>query len=151
MVVNGGPPGILYEFLTACFYYCFIAASVAELASSIPSAGGVYHWASVSPGKKWGRTIGYFAGWLNFFGWIFDLASIVSIPANVLVEFYRIYHPELEVQAWHTYVAFLGVTWTGCAVCIFANRIIPVIEKFGLFLIVSCIVLASKTFVTDKH
>jgi amino acid transporter len=31
---------IIYEFLAACFYYAFIAASIAELASSIPSSGG---------------------------------------------------------------------------------------------------------------
>jgi hypothetical protein len=28
---NGGPPGVLYEFLVASFYYCFIAASLAEV------------------------------------------------------------------------------------------------------------------------
>jgi hypothetical protein len=28
---NGGPPGVLYELLVACFYYCFIAASIAEV------------------------------------------------------------------------------------------------------------------------
>ena len=43
-VLNGGPPGILYEFITACSYYAFIGASIAELASSVPSSGGVYHW-----------------------------------------------------------------------------------------------------------
>ena len=40
-VLNGGPPGILYEFITACVYYAFIGASIAELASAIPSSGGV--------------------------------------------------------------------------------------------------------------
>jgi choline transport protein len=68
-VLNGGPPGILYEFITACSYYAFIGASIAELASSIPSSGGVYHWASITPGARWGRVIGFFAGALNFFGW----------------------------------------------------------------------------------
>jgi hypothetical protein len=28
---NGGPPGILYELLVAGIYYCFIAASLAEV------------------------------------------------------------------------------------------------------------------------
>ena len=28
---NGGPPGVLYELLIACFYYGFIAASIAEV------------------------------------------------------------------------------------------------------------------------
>ncbi|KAF2157267.1 choline transport protein [Myriangium duriaei CBS 260.36] len=135
-ILNGGAPGIIYEFLVACFYYAFIAASIAELASAIPSSGGVYHWASVTPGKKWGRTFGFFAGWLNFFGWIFDLASIVSIPAKICVEFYRLYHPDLVVQPWHTYVAFLGITWICCALCIFGNKLMPYLEKLGLFLVV---------------
>ncbi|KAK4547863.1 hypothetical protein LTR36_010582 [Oleoguttula mirabilis] len=43
-VLNGGPPGILYEFIVAAIYYAFIGASIAELASAIPSSGGVYHW-----------------------------------------------------------------------------------------------------------
>jgi hypothetical protein len=28
---NGGPPGVLYELLVASFYYCFVAASIAEV------------------------------------------------------------------------------------------------------------------------
>ena len=134
--MNGGPPGVLYELLVACVYYGFVAASIAELASAIPSAGGVYHWASVTPGAKWGRVIGFFTGWLNFFGWIFDLASIVSIPANICVQFYALWHPEFVPEAWHTYVAFLLITWFGAGTCIFANRLIPVMQQAGLILIV---------------
>jgi len=136
-ILNGGPPGVLYELLTACAYYGFIAASIAELASAIPSAGGVYHWASVTPGAKWGRTIGFFCGALNFFGWIFDLASIVSIPANICVEFYAIYHPEFVVQQWHVFLAFVCITWSGAAFCIFCNRLIPKLQNTGLFLIIA--------------
>jgi choline transport protein len=31
---NGGPPGILYELLTAIFYYSFIGASIAEVTNN---------------------------------------------------------------------------------------------------------------------
>lgn len=34
LVDNGGPAGVLYELLVACFYYGFIAASIAEARSS---------------------------------------------------------------------------------------------------------------------
>jgi len=57
-IFNGGPPGVIYEFITVSVFYWIVAASIAELASAIPSSGGVYHWASVTPGKKWGRVIG---------------------------------------------------------------------------------------------
>ena len=30
-IANGGPAGVIYEFLVACFYYSFIAASIAEV------------------------------------------------------------------------------------------------------------------------
>ena len=135
-VLNGGPPGILYEFITACVYYAFIGASIAELASSIPSSGGVYHWASVTPGAKWGRMIGYFTGALNFFGWVFDLASIVSIPANVVVQMYAVFHPNFVIQPWHSYIAFVIITWLCTAFVIFCNRLIPYLQHAGLFLII---------------
>lgn len=127
---------MIYEFLTSCVYYGFIGASIAELASAVPASGGVYHWASVTPGKKWGRSIGFFTGWLNFFGWIFDLASIVTIPANVCVQFYVVFHPDFVVKPWHSYVAFVLITWICTFVCIFGNRLIPYLQTPGLFLIV---------------
>ncbi|MCJ1475812.1 hypothetical protein MMC13_004476 [Lambiella insularis] len=135
-IFNGGPPGVLYELLVSCFYYGFIAASIAELASAIPSAGGVYHWASVTPGPRYGRVLGFYTGWLNFFGWIFDLASIVSIPSNVAVQMYAVFHPDLVIMPWHVYVAFLLITWSCCALVVFGNRILPLLNNFGLFLVI---------------
>jgi choline transport protein len=43
--------------------YFMIAACIAEMASAIPSSAGVYHWASVTAGAKYGRVVGFFAGW----------------------------------------------------------------------------------------
>ncbi|KAF2765497.1 choline transport protein [Teratosphaeria nubilosa] len=135
-VANGGPPGILYEFIVACCYYAFIAASIAELASAVPSSGGVYHWASITPGAKWGRVIGFFCGSLNFFGWIFDVASIIYIPANVVVQMYAVFHPDFVIEPWHSYVAFVLITWLCTAFVIFCNRLIPYLQHLGLFMII---------------
>jgi choline transport protein len=63
------------------FAHLITDSCLPQLTSSIPSAGGVYHWASITPGPRFGRVVGFFTGYLNFFGWIFDLASITSIPA----------------------------------------------------------------------
>jgi choline transport protein len=54
---------VIYEFLAVSFFYWLIAASIAELASAIPSSAGVYHWASVTAGPKYGKACGFFAGW----------------------------------------------------------------------------------------
>ena len=36
-IYNGGPPGVLYEFLAANVFFWFIAASLGELASAMPA------------------------------------------------------------------------------------------------------------------
>lgn len=69
-IYNGGPPGILYEFLAVSFFYWCIAALLAELASSMPTSAGVYHWASVTAGPRYGKVVGFFAGWWNFIAWM---------------------------------------------------------------------------------
>lgn len=134
-VLNGGPPGIIYEFIVAVVFYSFIAASIAELASSMPTSGGVYHWASVTAGT-WGRSIGFFCGALNFFGWIFDMASVISIPSNVVVQMYANYHPDYVVEPWHSYIAFIFITWLCTAFVIFCNRFISHLQYVGMALII---------------
>ena len=78
-IFNGGPPGVLYEFIVVSVFYWTVAASIAELASAIPSSAGVYHWATVTAGPKWGRIVGFFAGWWNTLAWVLGAASMTSI------------------------------------------------------------------------
>ncbi|KAJ6550172.1 choline transport protein [Mycena capillaripes] len=134
-VANGGAPGIIYEFLASCVYYGFVATSIAELASSIPSAGGVYHWASVA-GGKYGRALGFFTGLINFYGWIFGLAAIVMIPANVIIQMYVVFHPDFVVQLWHIFVVFALINWWCCLTVVFFNRFMPLLQKLGVFMLV---------------
>jgi amino acid transporter len=79
--------GVIYEFIAVSVFYWIIAASIAELASAIPSSGGVYHWASVTPGQKWGRVIGFYAGYWNWLAWVFGAASMSFIFCMSLAPF----------------------------------------------------------------
>ncbi|KAK1755017.1 putative amino acid transporter [Echria macrotheca] len=148
-ILNGGPPGIIFGLLVALFYYSFIGLGLAEMASSVPTAGGVYHWATIAGGTKWGRFLGFVTGWINFYGWMFDLAALVQIGANISVNMYVVYHGDTYVfEAWHVYVAYLLILWLGTALIIFANRVIPHTQNLGMFFvivggIVTIIVLAA--------
>lgn len=68
----GGPVvmGIGWPIVT--FFVLFVAASMAELASAIPTAGALYHWASLLGGPNWG----WFTAWLNLIGLIAAIAGI---------------------------------------------------------------------------
>ena len=106
-----------------------------QLVSSVPSSGGVYHWASLSPGPRYGRVLGFFTGSLNFFGWLFDLASIVYIMSELVIQMYSLYHPNYEIQAWHIFVTLLLITWICIAATIFFNKYLPYLQQFGLFVV----------------
>ena len=49
---------------------------------------------------------------------------------------YALYHPELVIEPWHVYVAFVLITWLCCAFVIFGNRFLPFLNNIGLFLII---------------
>ncbi|KAK0631777.1 putative amino acid transporter [Immersiella caudata] len=136
-ILNGGPPGIIFGLIVALFYYTFIGLGLAEFASSVPTAGGVYHWATIAGGSKYGRFLGFVTGWINFYGWMFDLAALVQIAANISVNMYVVYHAEDYVfEQWHVYIAYLLVLWLGVALIIFANRLIPHTQNAGMFFII---------------
>ncbi|CAR28279.1 ZYRO0F00242p [Zygosaccharomyces rouxii] len=150
---NGGPPGIMYEFIAVSVFYWAIGASIAELASSVPASGGVYHWAAMTPGKKWGPICGWFAGWFDFLAWNFGIASNANMVASMIVYSYGLFHPDTELQRWHVYICFLILTWLCCFVVMFADWALPTINRIGSFLIlggwfvtvVVCAVMPSTT------
>ncbi|MEA3094075.1 MAG: hypothetical protein QOJ04_5417 [Caballeronia sp.] len=60
----GWPVGALFAMV--------VAASMAQIASSYPTAGGLYHWSSILGNKGWG----WATAWFNLLGLIFVVASV---------------------------------------------------------------------------
>ena len=55
-----------------CLFSLAVAATMAQVASSFPTAGGLYHWASILGGKGWGWT----TAWMNLLGMVAAIAAI---------------------------------------------------------------------------
>jgi len=55
-----------------CLFSLAVAATMGQVASSFPTAGGLYHWASILGGKGWG----WMTAWLNLLGMVAALAAI---------------------------------------------------------------------------
>ncbi|KAK8132448.1 Choline transport protein [Apiospora kogelbergensis] len=150
-IANGGPTGLIYGLIVATF----IGLSLAELASSVPTAGGVYHWATIAAGPRWGRMTGFFAGWINFYGWLFGLASLQQVTANVAVQMYATYHRDTYAPAaWHVYVTYVVVLWLGTACVILANRrAVPWTQHLGMVLVVvgGVVTIAVVAALPERH
>ncbi|MGC3989946.1 MAG: amino acid permease [Chthoniobacteraceae bacterium] len=68
--VGGAAAGIIWPL--GCIIGLCIAATMAQVASAFPTAGGLYHWSSILGGKGWG----WAAAWFNLLGLIFVTAAV---------------------------------------------------------------------------
>lgn len=124
--------GVLYEFIAVSLFYFAVAISLAELASSMPSSAGVYHWATVTPGQRMGRVVGFFAGWWNYLAWIFGAASMASIWSNSIIQLYALKHSDYTAERIHVFVVYVISTWLCCLLVCFCSRIMPYLNTFGI-------------------
>src|SRR5262245_56506906 len=68
----GGPAEMAFGWPLVSLFTLTVALSMAELASSLPTSGAMYHWASRLGGKGWG----WFTAWFNILGQLATLAGI---------------------------------------------------------------------------
>jgi amino acid transporter len=85
---NGGPIAISIAWPLISVMILFVAFSMSELASSMPTAGGIYYWASKLGGAGWG----WFTGWFNLIGLVAVVASVVYVSATFLVFLLGLYN-----------------------------------------------------------
>ena len=69
---QGGPVAITWGWLIVGAFCTIVALAMAEIASTYPTAGGLYFWASRLGTPRWG----WFTGWFNLVGQIAVTAAI---------------------------------------------------------------------------
>ena len=52
---SGGASSVIWGLITAGIFNLCLSASLAELLSAYPTAGGQYHWVAIISWKKWSR------------------------------------------------------------------------------------------------
>ncbi len=68
----GGGASIGIGWPIASVFALIVAAAMGQIASAYPTAGGIYHWASILGGRGWG----WAAAWFNLLGLIFVVSSV---------------------------------------------------------------------------
>ena len=85
---NGGPIAISIMWPVISVFILMVAFSMSELASSMPTAGGIYYWASKLGGAGWG----WFTGWFNLIGLVAVVASVDYVCATFLMNLLGLYN-----------------------------------------------------------
>jgi amino acid transporter len=71
-ISTGGGFEAAMGWLIGGMFALVVAASLGQIASSYPTAGGLYHWSSTLGGRGWG----WATAWINMLGIIFAMASV---------------------------------------------------------------------------
>lgn len=67
---NGGLGGAVWTFIITWFFTLCMIASMAEMASMAPTAGGQYHWVSEFAPPSIEKQLSYVVGWSSWLGWV---------------------------------------------------------------------------------
>src|SRR5262252_5271777 len=86
----GGGASIGIGWPLACLFSLIVAATIGQIASAYPTAGGLYHWSSILGGRGWGWS----TAWFNLLGLIFVVSSV-------------------DVGVWYLFVNMIGTNYLG--------------------------------------
>ena len=86
-------------------YAMIVAASMAQIASAYPTAGGLYHWSSILGGRGWG----WATAWINLAGLIFVVASVDVGAYTLFINLILSNMLKIDVSAWGPTQQAIGV------------------------------------------
>lgn len=82
---------------------------MAELCSSMPTAGGLYYASAVLAPEGWGPVASWITGWSNFCGFVTGPCSVNYALAYMIIDCGMIAYPAYEPKTWHIYLTLLAL------------------------------------------
>src|SRR3954471_5277676 len=134
---NGGPIAISWGWPIICGLILLVAFSMAELVSAYPTAGGIYYWASMLGGPKWG----WFTGWFNWVGLVGVVASVDYGCAQFLNATLSLYGLNLGFADWgdtahimsETFLLFVVILTLHALINIYSSPLVALFNNISVF------------------
>ncbi|KAK3068996.1 hypothetical protein LTR53_013018, partial [Teratosphaeriaceae sp. CCFEE 6253] len=132
---DGGTAIIFWGLIAGIIGMTFVYASLAEMASMYPTAGGQYHWVSELAPPRIQKGLSYLVGWLTMMGWQVYLAGICFMVGSVLQGLIVLNNLDTYVfQSWHgTLLTIAVILFVSLFNTLLASRL-PLIEGVLLIL-----------------
>jgi amino acid transporter len=122
--LSAGPAGFLWAWFSASIMIISVSLSMSELASSIPTSGGLYYWTYYYAPEKWRVEFSYFIGFCNAMALCAGLVSIAYGNAEEILAAVYLSHDGFEITSGKTYGVFAAcvVSQTICT-CLSSKKI----------------------------
>ena len=154
---SGGPIAVTWGWLLVGLFSTIISLAMAEIASSFPTAGGLYYWASKLGSAGWGWT----TGWFNLIGQIAVTAAIgYGLATFSTVLFDDLFSFEKHMNDWFgfnynetVYALYAVFLLAVCLINVFDVRITAMLNTFSAYwhMIGVAFIVAVLIFVPKHH
>ncbi|HEY2543839.1 MAG TPA: amino acid permease [Gaiellaceae bacterium] len=102
---DGGPVAVTWGWLIVGFFVVLVALGMAEVASSMPTAGAIYYWSSKLGSPAWG----WFTGWFNLIGQIGVTAAISYGAAIFWTALMNLWFPSVGTDTHTIFITFSAI------------------------------------------
>src|SRR5919199_509060 len=121
---QGGPVAITWGWLIVGLFCVIVALAMGEIASTYPTAGGLYYWSSRLGSPGWG----WFTGWFNLVGQIAVTAAIDFGAATFVTSLLNLLWDYPTSKGW-TFVTYTVIVLLHGIVNTFGVRVLATINN----------------------
>ncbi|QSZ35695.1 hypothetical protein DSL72_006817 [Monilinia vaccinii-corymbosi] len=126
-----GPAGSVWGWLVAGVLIQFVALAMAELCSSMPTAGGLYYASAVLAPEGYGPLCSWITGWSNFAGEVTSPCGINYALAAMILTAAQMVHPEYVIKTYHVYLLLLALLLIQGLLAMNSTKFIGQLNTFG--------------------
>lgn len=132
-LVGGGPVNIIWGWVAVSLIIICVAASLGEITSVYPTAGGVYYQTWMLAPPSWRRIAAWTCGWLFVVGNVTITLAVNFGTTLFLVGCINVFQtPDGEDvfagEPYQVFLIFLGLTLLCNAVSSLGNRWLPILD-----------------------
>ncbi|KAI1391704.1 amino acid transporter [Hypoxylon trugodes] len=137
-LIGGGPVNIIWGWVAVSAIVICVAASLGEITSVYPTAGGVYYQTFMLAPPNWRRLAAWTCGWLYVVGNITITLAVNFGSTTFLVGCINVFETAdgegvLAGEPYQVFLIFLGITLLCNAISSLGNRWLPILDTFAIF------------------
>ena len=146
---DGGPVAVVWGWLIVGGFVTLIALGMGEIASSMPTAGALYYWASKLGSPAWG----WFTGWFNLIGQIGVTAAIDYGAAIFWTALMNLFFPSVGTDTHTVFITFSAIMAAHLLLNLLGVRMLGWLNSFSAWWHMAgvAVIVLVLAFVPDHH
>ncbi|CAA7265225.1 unnamed protein product [Cyclocybe aegerita] len=130
-LVNGGHVGLVFGWFIPCCFVMFVALSMAELSSSMPTSAGLYYFSAKLAPPKYEGISSWITGWANVTGQVTLVCGIDFTCAQMITTAIAVNTDgAVIISSGATYGILLAILFSHGVVCSAATSILAKLNIF---------------------